>query len=180
MVGDTPEAPLKKFQAVLCSLLSVLRHQPSFLLTLRLLQVYVVSIIDFVFEAMPPCERWLESVQVLVHRIILSSLGIHQSLPLKVLYGSAGTLGFFAPMLFGGYKLRYLKGLYNSINSRSALLRGITCHIMHTALPRPMRGDGDQARQWLAEYGLHLLPSSGPFLSPAPVQVCILRLIQGQ
>ena len=59
--------------------------------------MYVVSIVDFVFEAMPPREQWLSFARVLVHRVILSCLGIRQSLPPKVLYEGAGTLDFFTP-----------------------------------------------------------------------------------
>ena len=55
VIGEAPVEPLKKFEAALRGLhQSVLRHQSSFLLTLRLLLIHAVSIIDFVFEAMPP------------------------------------------------------------------------------------------------------------------------------
>ena len=57
VMGDRPVELLQKFQAALHGVhRSVLRHQPSFPLTLRLLLVYAVSIVDFVFEAMPPRE----------------------------------------------------------------------------------------------------------------------------
>ena len=180
VVGDAPAEPLQKFLAALRGLhRSVLRHQPSFLLTLRLLLVYAVSIIDFVFEAMPPREQWLASAQVLVHRIILTSLGIRQSLPLKVLYGGAGTLGFFTPLLYERSKLGYIKGIYGCINSRGALARGMTRHVSHTDLPRPMQGDWDSAREWLHEYGLQIVPAASPLLSPTPVQTTVLRQVQG-
>ena len=70
VVGDAPAEPLHKFLAALRRFhRSVLRHKSSFLLTLCLLLVYAISIIDFVFEAMPPREQWLASAQVLVHRL---------------------------------------------------------------------------------------------------------------
>ena len=85
---------------------------------------------------------------MLVHRIILSCLGIRQSLRLKDLNGGEGTLGFFTPLLFERCKLRYLKGPYGRVNSRSALERCITRHFLHSALPRPMEGDWESARLW--------------------------------
>ena len=170
VMGDAPAEPLQNFQAALRGLHpSVLRHQPSFLLTLRLLLVYAVSIVNFVFEAMPPREQWLSSAQVLVHRIILTCLGIRQSLPLKVLYGVAGTLSFFTPLLYERGKLRFIKGMFGCVNSRSALARGMTRHVLQPTLPRPMHGDWDYAREWMQEYGLQIVPATSPLLSPTPL-----------
>ena len=180
VMGDAPAEPLQKFQATLRGLhRSVLRHQPSFLLTLRLLLVYAVSIVFFVFGAMPPREQWLSSSQVLVHLIILSCLGIRQSLPLKVLYGGASTPGFFTPLLYERSKLRFIKGMFGCVNSRSALARGMTSHLVQSTLLRPMHGDWDYAREWMQEYGLQIVPVTSPLLSPAPMVEVVLRPVQG-
>ena len=180
VVGDAPAEPRHRFQAALRGLhRSVLRHQPSFLLILRLLLVYAVPIIDLVFEAMSAREQWLASEQVLVHRIILESLGICQSLLLNVLYGGAGNPRFFTPLLYELSKLRYIKGIYSCINSRSALAHGMTRHVLHSDLPRPMRRDWDSAREWLQEYWLQIVPADSPLLSPTAVETNVLRQMQG-
>ena len=132
--------------------------------------VYTVSIIDSVFEAIPPVEAWLSSAQTLVHRVALSSLGIHQHLPRAVLYGGPKTLGFCVPLLFLRSKLRYLKGLFKGINSRSILTREIVRHVLDTPLPQPMRGDWDCVRAWLVEFELQLLPAASDLLAPASVE----------
>ena len=43
----------------------MLRCTPTFLVTIRLVLVHAVSIIDSVFEAMPPVEAGLSSAQTL-------------------------------------------------------------------------------------------------------------------
>ena len=132
VMGDAAQDPLHRLTRALQALhRSVLRYKPMFLLTLRLLLVYVLSTIDSVFEAMPPVEAWLSSAQTLVHRVAPTSPGIRQHLPRAVLYGAPQTLGFCVPLLFLRSKLRYLKGPFKGINSRSILTRETARHVLH-------------------------------------------------
>ena len=89
-------------------------------------------------------------------------------------------MGFYFPLLFERAKLRYLKGLFISVNGRSALTRGVVHHVLSFALPRPMAGDWDLVWLWLAEYGLTLLPSTSPFLTSARVEFAVLRAAVGR
>ena len=116
---------------------------------------------------------------MLVHRAILSCLGIRQSLPLKVLYAGAGTLGFFTPLLYVRSKLRFIKGMFGFVNTRSALACGMTSHILQSTLPLQMHGDWDYASEWMQEYGLQIVPTTSRLLSLAPVVEVLLRPVRG-
>ena len=97
----------------------MIRLRPSYLPCLRVVHVYPLSVMDFVFEAMPPWEDWPRKAQVLLHRVPLACIVISQLLPLALLYGVSGLLGFYLPFLFLRYQLRYIKGLFVTLNSRS-------------------------------------------------------------
>ena len=52
--------------------------------------------------------------------MLLACIGISQFVPLAPLYGT-GSLGFCVPLLF----LRYVKGLFVALNSRSVYTRSM-------------------------------------------------------
>ena len=104
VMGEPPSEKVCKLEARLRALRSrVVKLHPSYLLGLRVVHVYALSVTDFVFEAMPPWEDWLWKAQVLLHRVLLACIGISQFLPLAPLYGVTGSLGFCGPLL----SLRY-------------------------------------------------------------------------
>ena len=60
VMGEPPTDKLQKLEEHLRALRSrVCRLRPSYLLCLRILHVYALSVTDSVFEAMPPKEEWL-------------------------------------------------------------------------------------------------------------------------
>ena len=60
VMGEPPSEKLCKLEACLQALRShMIRLRPSYLLCLRVVDVYALSVTDFVFEAMPPREDWL-------------------------------------------------------------------------------------------------------------------------
>ena len=126
VMGETPSEKLSKLEARLRALRSrVVKPRPSYQLCLHVAHVYALSLTDFVFEAMPPQEDWLRKAQVLLHCVLLACIGISQFMPMAPLYGVTGSLGFCVPLLFLRCQLRYIKGLFVALNSRSVYTRSM-------------------------------------------------------
>ena len=85
--GETPKEPLLKFAKRLSILQGTLsRLQPSFALIMRILITYTLSVVDYVFSAIPVQEDWVQPQQIQIKRIACEPLCIPIRTPNKMLW----------------------------------------------------------------------------------------------
>ena len=84
------EASLAKFERALYQL------RPTYVLVLRIVLAYVVSALDYVYDAMPPCPTHLRHTQRAVDRILTRALRVPRNVPRALLWMpvASGGLGF--------------------------------------------------------------------------------------
>ena len=90
------------------------------------------------------------------------------------------SLGFCAPLLFPRHQLRYVKGLFIALKSRSVY----TCNMLrYTVLGAGLRqfegSNWECVCRWLPSFQLQFRPVRHPDLCPAPVELVVLRPPRG-
>ena len=183
VMGESPSEKLCKLEARLRAARSrMLRLRPFYLLCLRVVHVYALSVMNFIFEAMPPHEDLLRKAQVLLHPVLLACIGISWFVPLAPLYGVTASLGFCARLLLVRSRLRYVKGLFVALNSRSVYTR---CMLRDTVLGARLRqfagSNWECVCKWLPSFQLHFRLVGHPNLCPAgaPLELVVRRPPRG-
>ena len=92
-----------------------------------------------------------------MHRVLMSCIGISQHVPVGLMYAVSQSLGFCVTRLYLRYQLRYVKGLFLALNSRSVYTRRmLRCTVMGAGL-RPFAGsDWVFVCRWLPHSSLKL------------------------
>lgn len=137
------------------------RFSIAVILTLRCIMAFVVSKLDYVFQAMPPRASYLHKPQSLVHRIVRNALRLPQTFPRAVLWAPPEEGGLGVPHLLHRGWAQYLRGVYTLLNSRNLMLRASARHLWQLSGLR-QHADMRGLRQYLAQFGaaLTLLPHS--------------------
>ena len=129
--GEIPKEPLLKFTKRLSVLQGTLaRLQPSFILLPRILITYTLSVVDYVFSAIPVQAEWIPPQQIQIKRIVCKALCIAVRTPNKMLWAGLDHMGFTVPHVFACLQRQYIKGLFLACNSRSTYTRETTRMLM--------------------------------------------------
>ena len=116
-----------------------LRLQPPYALVLRVVLVFVVSRLDYLYGALPPTAASLAPLQRVLDAVLLRSLRAPPSTPTRQLHAPLVLGGFGAPVLELRFQLRFLRGFFRALNSRNLLVREST----RAALARGPVGNED-------------------------------------
>ena len=164
---ESPKEPLLKFAKRLCILQGTLTClQPSFVLILRILITYALSVVDYVFSAIPRQAEWVQPQQIQIKRTVYKALRIPVRTANKMLWAGLDHMGFAVPHVFSGLQCQYIKGLFLACNRRSTYTREITRMLMLYCKPHvPSHPDWTVAQQWIAQHGI-------PFHLPADLTEC--------
>ena len=156
MPNEQPQTAIDKFTTRLKVLQGSLgRLQPSLILVLRILVTYTISLVDYVFSAIPARAEQVQPQQIQIKRIACKTLCIPVRTPNKMLWASIDDLGFAVPHIFTRLQLQYIKGLFSACNSRSTYTRETIRTIMlYPSQQVPTHPDWITAQQWMASYGI--------------------------
>ena len=134
--GEIPKEPTLKFAKCLSILQGTLeRLQPSFVLIPRSVITYTLSVVDYVFSAIPVQAEWVQLQQAQIKRIVCKALCIPVHTPNKMLWAALDDMGFAVPHVFSHLQCQYIKGLFLACNSRSTYTRETTRTLM--LYPKP-------------------------------------------
>ena len=177
--GETPKEPLLKFAKRLSILQGTLaRLQPSFVLIMRILITYTLSVVDYVFSAIPVQEDWVQSQQIQIKRIACKALCIPIRTPNKMLWASMDHMGFGVPHVYTRLQCQYIRGLFIACNSRSTYTRETSEMLMLYSKPDiPPHPDWITAQQWMAQHGTSFhLPAD---LTECPIRIEVQHIREG-
>ena len=169
--GETPKEPLLKFAKRLSILQGTLTLlQPSFVLIPRILVTYTLSVVDYVFPAIPVQADWVQSRQIRIKRIACKALCIPIRTPNKMLWANLDHMGFAVPNVFTRLQCQYIKGLFLACNSRSTYTRETTRMLLLYSKPDvPPDPDWITAQNWMVQHGTS-------FYLPADLTECPIRI----
>ena len=121
MPNEQPQTAIDKFTTRLKVLQGSLgRLQPSLILVLRILVTYTISVVDYVFSAIPARAEQVQPQQIQIKRIACKTLCIPVRTPNKMLWASIDDLGFAVPHIFTRLQLQYIKGLFSAFTAEAA------------------------------------------------------------
>ena len=132
--GEIPKEPTLKSAKCLSTLQGILqRLQPSFVLMLRILITYTLSVVDYVFSAIPVQAEWVQTQHIQIKRIACKASCIPVRTPNNMLWAGLGDMG----------QCQYIKGFFLACNGRSTYTGETTTTLMlcpkPTILPHPDR-----------------------------------------
>ena len=177
--NEQPQTAIEKFATRLKVLQGSLgRLQPSLILVLRIPITYTISVVDYVFSAIPVHAEQVHQ-QIQIKRIACKALCIPVRTPNKMLWASLDDLGFAVSHTFTRLQLQYIKGLFTTCNSRSTYTREKVRTIMlYPSQQVPTHPDWIEAQQWMASYGISFhLPYD---LTESPIVIEALRIPTGE
>ena len=99
------------------------RLRPVYVLVVRIVLANVVSALDYVYEAMPPCPTRLRRTQRAVDRVGTRALRVLRNVPRAFLWMPVTGGGFGFPHLYGRMRLRHVQGYLRAMDSGSVLVR---------------------------------------------------------
>ena len=135
-------------------------------------RAYVVSALDYVYEAMPPCPTRLRRTQRVVDKVLTRALRVPRHVPGPLLWMPVASGGFGFPHLYNRLRLRHVQGLLGAMDSRSVLV----CAPRHPDHWKGLDGpDRERLLHTMAETHLevHVLPAATP--QPATVDIRVYR-----
>ena len=134
-MGEQPSPQIAKAEARLAKMERALyRLRQAYLLVLRIVLAYVVSALDYVYEAMPPCPMCLCRAQRAVDGVLTSALRVPRNVPRALRWMPVAGAGFGFPHLYSRMRLRHKQGFLGAMDSRSVLVRE------NVRAPRPLEG----------------------------------------
>ena len=96
--GEIPKEPTLKFAKSLCILQGChAQPQPSFVLMLRIVITYTLSVVDYVPSAIPVQAEWVQAQQIQMKRTAFKALCIPVRTPSKMLWASLDDIRFAIP-----------------------------------------------------------------------------------
>ena len=105
--------------------------RPAYVLVLRIVLAYVVSALDYVYEAMPPCPTRLRRTQRAVDRVLTRALRVPRNVPRALLWMPVAGGGFGFPHLYSRMRLWHVQGFLKAMDSHSVLVRENACALRH-------------------------------------------------
>ena len=147
------------------------RLRPAYVLVLRILLAYVISALDYVYEAMPPCPTRLRRTQQAVDRVLTRAPRVPRNVPRALLWMPVAGGGFGFPHLYSRMRLRHVQGFLSAMDSRIVLVRENVCALLH---PDNWKGqDGSDLLHAMAETQLevHVLLAAAAQLAAVDVWV---------
>ena len=164
VMGEQPGPQSAKVEASLVKIERALyRVRPAFVLVLRIVLAYVVSALNYVYEAMPPCPTRLRRTQRAVDRVLTRAPRVPRNVPRALLWMPVASEGFGFPHLYGRMRLQHVQGFLRAMDARSVLVRENVRALRH---PNHWKGlDGPDQEQLLhtmaeAQLEVHVLPAA--------------------
>ena len=119
VMGEYPAPQVAKAEASLAKVRRALyRLHPAYVLVLRIVLAYVVSALDYVYDAMPPCPTCLRRTQRAVDRILTRALRVPRNVPRALLWMPVPSGGFGFPHLYSRMRLRHVQGYLRAMDSQ--------------------------------------------------------------
>ena len=139
---------------------------------------YTLSVVDYVFSAIPVQAKWVQSQQIQIKRIVCKALCIPVRTPNKMLWVGHDDMGFEVPHVFSRLQCQCIKGLFLACNSRSTNTKETTRTFMLYPKPNvPPHPDWIVAQQWMAQHDVSFhLPAD---LTKCPILVEVLHTPEG-
>ena len=124
VMGEHLTPQIAKAEASLAKIERALYHlRPAYVLVLRIVLAYVVSVLDYVYEAMPPCPTRVRRTQPVVDKVPTEALRVPRNVPRALLWMPVAGGGFGFPRLDSRMCLRHVLGYLRAMDSRSVLVR---------------------------------------------------------
>ena len=152
------------------------RRHPPFVLAIRCVLAYALSKLDFLHGACPPYQQSCLRIQRLVNKIARVVLRLPSTSPTAWMYATLVQGGLGVPNVVLRAQLTFLRGFYDALNSRDALIRDNLRHVWqhHHELPHVPEDIGALVTiMRLARGRLSLPPHVG--LIPVAPEVVTLR-----
>ena len=168
--GAKAEVSLAKIERALYCL------RPAYVLVLLIILAYVVSALDYVYEAMPPCPMRLRRTQRAPDRVLTKVLWVPRNVPRALLWMPVAGGGFGFPHLYSRMRLRHVQGFLRAMDSRSILVRKNVRALRHPDHWKGLDGpDQERLLHTMAETHLevHVLPAAAA--QPAAVDMWVYR-----
>ena len=166
VMGEHPAPQVAKAEASLGKVERALyRERPDYVLVLRIVLAYVVSALDYVYDAMPPCPTHLRHTQRAVDRVLTRALRVPRNVPRALLWIPATSGGFGFPHLYSRMRLRHVQGYLRAMDSRSVLVRENVPVLSHPDCWKGLDGpDQERLFHTMAEVNLEVcvLPAATP------------------
>ena len=181
LMGEAPNgvtnAALLRCRKVLAG---ICRLRPRFVLALRIVQGFVVSRLDYTFEAVPPVSTHLAAVQKAVDGCLTAALRVPRSTPKVLLHAPLQCGGFGGPDLMERLSLRYVLGVAKAMNSRNAWVKRTTrWALSHPEAIQVSASDLAVFRNLSGQWGLMASVVPSPNIAPSQPTVRVLRAYGG-
>ena len=156
VMGEHPTPHIAKAEASLANTERALYHLcPAYVLVLHIVLAHVVSALDYVYYAMPPCPTRLRHTQRAVNKVLTRALRVPRHVPRALLYMPVASGGFDFPHLYSPMRLRHVQGYLRAMDSRSVLVREKVRALSHPDHLTGLDG-GDQERLFHTMAETHL------------------------
>ena len=176
-MGKHPGPRIAQAEASLAKIERALyRLRPAYVLVLRIVLAYVVSALDYVYEAMPPCPTRLCHTQRAMDRVLTRALRVPRDVPRALLWMPVAGGGFGFPHLYSRVGLRDVHGFLRAMDSRSVLVRENVRALRHPDHWKGLDGlDQERLLHTMAKTHLevHVLPAATA--QPAAVDTPVYR-----
>ena len=147
---------------------SLIRHQPTYLLSLRVVTAYGVSSLDSLSDAVPLSALQVVPLQRAVDAALTSALRIPNTAPKVYLYAPLLHGGFGVPCLATRFALRFIHTVFRAATSRNSLVRRSVQHFMERPqLLAPVPNDVLTFHEYCDRWSLCILFPPCEALQPA-------------
>ena len=96
---------------------------PACVLVLRIVLAYMVSALDYVYGAMPPCLTRLRRTHRVVDMVLTRALWVPRNVPRALLRMLVASGGFGFPHEYSRMRLRHVQGFLRAMELRGVLVR---------------------------------------------------------
>ena len=169
--GEIPREPILKFTTRLSTLQGILAQlQPSFVLMLCILITHTLSVVDYVFSAIPVQAEWVQLQQIQIKRIACKALCIPVRTLNMMRWAGLDDMGFAVSHMFSRLRCQSIKGVFPACNNRSAYTKETTRTLMLYPNPNiPRHPDWITAQWWMARHDVS-------FRLPADLTECPITI----
>ena len=171
VMGEYPAPQVAKAEASLAKVGRALyRLRPAYVLVLRILLAYVVSALDYVYDAMPPCPTRLGHTQRALYRVLTRALRVPGNVPRALMWMLVPSGGFGLSRLYSRMRLRHVQGYIGAMDSRSVLVRENVRALSHPDCWQGLDGpDQERLFHTVAEVSLEVCVVPAAAAQPAAV-----------
>ena len=177
VMGEHPATQVAKAEASLANAERALyRLRPAYVVMLRIVLAYVVSALDYVYDAMPPCPTRLPHTHPAVDRVLTTALRVPRNVPRALLWMPLTSGGFGFPHLYSRMQLRHVQGYLRAMDSRSVLIRENDRSLSHPNCWKGLDGpDQESLFHTMAEVSLEVCVLPAASAEPATVDTQVYR-----